>query len=365
MRKIIVLILFCYLQVVQGENNRLKVLHLTLHMGCYKEIQSIAKELNIDLENVFVHHLPKEQFDGITTGSARYNIGAKRAKNIWEVNQEYFSSFDAVITSDTVPLARTFLQHNFDKPLIIWVCNRFDYADGASLDCNFPDSAYYDLIKSIPSRPNVRILSYTPFEHIYAKNYRGIAVWSDVIKPIGDYEKSEHFQSAIPNNIDKTQTFFIPQYHNDTFLLDLEKTVRKLGVPCYRGRYNGPDDLKDFKGIIHIPYAWSNLALFENWQNGVIYFIPSKKFFLQLSQSGNFFFSPPFNFKYIQYAEWYLEEHKDLFVFFDSWKDLERKIAETDYERKREDILEFAHQHREKTLSQWRSVFHDLGLQIE
>ena len=54
--------------------------------------------------------------------------------------------------------------------------------------------------------------------------------------------------------------------------MDLKSKVESLGIKVFNGRYNGPKDLAEFFGVIHIPYAWSNLALFEAIQLGIIFF---------------------------------------------------------------------------------------------
>ena len=70
-------------------------------------------------------------------GNAVYNIGHQRAETVWNRHKDYFDKFDVIVTSDTAPLSRIFLQNGWRKPLIIWVCNRFDYCDYASLDLVF------------------------------------------------------------------------------------------------------------------------------------------------------------------------------------------------------------------------------------
>ncbi len=263
------------LQCCTLDAKRLEVLHLSMHSGCFKEIAHLASALDFELTNWNVLSLPKEKFDGETTGCDRYNIDHKKADEIWQRNCEFFNTFDVIVTSDTAPLSRIFLQNGWEKPLIIWVCNRFDYCDEGEKKCHFPDREYYTLFSKACSLPNVRIISYTQFEHIYAENQRSLVSWSETIRPIGAIDQWKENASEIPDQIDKKNTFFIPPYHNDTLLL---RQLNKRNIPSYRGRYGGPEDLKDFKGIIHIPYAWSNLALFENWANGVIYFIPSELF---------------------------------------------------------------------------------------
>jgi len=63
-------------------------------------------------------------------------------KKFGNLHKDYFDTFDVIVTSGTAPLHESFLQNGWTKPLIIWICNRFDYCDYASLDCNFPDQEY-------------------------------------------------------------------------------------------------------------------------------------------------------------------------------------------------------------------------------
>ena len=136
--------------------------------------------------------------------------------------------------------------------------------------------------------------------------------------------------------------------------MNLEKKCGELGIPSYAGRYNGPLDLKDVRGIIHIPYGWSNLALFENWTLGNVYLIPSKQFMLQLSKQHNFWWQDSYAIDMIESSEWYLPEHKHLFVYFDNWEHL-RSLSEDEsiLQTKKQQILSFSAAHSDKTINQW------------
>lgn len=326
----------------------MKVLHLSFHSGTCYEMDYIASVCGFELTN-------QTFTDGITNTVAIYNVGHDRAANAWNKFKDYYNSFDMIITSDTAPIARTFLQNNYQGKLIIWVCNRFDYADTASLDCDFPDQEFYDLFRS--KKENVKIISYTPFEHWYAKNIRNVNTWSDCIKPIGlRITNKSKFISQIPTTVNKQETFFVPPYHNDTILLNLQEKLESINIKAYNGRYNGPNDLKDFKGIIHIPYAWSNFALFENLQQEIIYFIPSKQFLLKLASNDNFFWSPTFNAEVLYLSEWYDPNHDKIFVYFDDWCDLIDKINITNYASKKEEIRKFCKTHTEDMINKWRNI---------
>lgn len=117
-------------------------------------------------------------------------------------------------------------------------------------------------------------------------------------------------------------------------MMNLREKVESLGIRVYNGRYQGPKDLAEFAGMIHIPYAWSNLALFETIQMEVPYFIPSLSFIRKLAinsdNKGSFFWTPPLLLDQLQLSEWYCDETKEVFIYFDSWEDLQHKITSFD-----------------------------------
>jgi hypothetical protein len=90
--------------------------------------------------------------------------------------------------------------------------------------------------------------------------------------------------------------------------------------------------------------------------NGVPYFIPSRRFLLELSTKGNFFFNM-LNSRTIDYSEWYLPENQDVFIYFDSWEDLVDKIAHTDFEKAKEKCRKFGEKNHETMLSRWKKLF--------
>lgn len=356
MKKIIIASLFLLSNLYAYQNNQpLKVLHVSFHKGCIREFKFIAQELNLNLTSLFVHDLPSAAFDGEKSGAYLYNIGHKRAQKIWNKHKDYFNQFDVILTSDTAPLSRIFLQNNWRKPLIIWVCNRFDYTDTAHNDCRFPDPEYYQLIKNATNKPNVFFASYNAFEYFYAQR-KGINWGNLVIPPSGKF-KNKTTKSLIPTNITKEKTFFVPPYLNDASVNVVGK-CKQLGIPCYRGRYNGPADLERFKGIIHIPYAWSNLALFENTQLGLSYFVPSQKFMLQLLRSGKAWWPDKgYMYQHSHLSEWYNQANKDLLIYFDSWQDLQHKINTLNFDKLKENIKIAAQKHQTDVINKWQHIF--------
>ena len=128
-------------------------------------------------------------------------------------------------------------------------------------------------------------------------------------------------------------------------------------IKCYRGRYAGPNDIKDFKGIIHVPYAWSNLALFEMLALGMPYFIPSIQL---LTQEKNIFWTPPYDLSRLVQSEWYDPEMSHLFVYFDRWEDLPGLISSVNLTEKKLLISTYGKSHEESTVKQWKSLIYRL-----
>jgi hypothetical protein len=335
----------------------LKILHISFHLGCIKDFEEVARELDLDLTSWYVlsSDLPREHFDGKTLGNAVYNITHERARMVWEKHKNFFNQFDVILTSDTAPLSRIFLQNGWQKPLIIWICNRFDYCDYATSEGKFPDREYYELFRAATHQPNVKIVGYTPYEHVYAKA-KGIDTGSFTIKPLGSQEKGirDKHETSIPATINKSETFFIyPRLTGDQ-LSYIKKKCSEIGLKTYSGRYNGPNDLEGFKGIIYYPYAWSNLAVFENMQRGIIHFIPSEKFILQMVHEG-------IPVRYVtlnqfELVEWYSKDYRPFFVYFDSWEDLKEK-ASKDYGSLSAAVKKCTQEQRKTMLDRWHMVF--------
>lgn len=335
---------------------------MSYHMGCIKDFQDVAKELDLDLFSWHIFSFPINFLDGVSTGFDIYNITHDKADKIWQKHQSFFEQFDVIVTSDTPPLARPFLQNNVKKPLIIWLCNRLDYDHGATQE--FPDKELYTLFNQSTQKENVKIAGYTAFEHTYARQ-KGVYTGDSIIKPLGSIETDMRFSNttnSIPVQVDKPNTFFIyPQINNEQYKY-VYTECKQLGLNVYTGKYNGPNDLTDFKGIIYIPYQVSNLILFEGMHRGFVFFVPTKQFLRSLIANGTVrvccYFNPELYLNdFIDEMEWYLEAHKDLFVYFDSWQDLKIKIEAVDYQAIRKSMKLFGAFHRHTTIERWKRIF--------
>ncbi len=333
---------------------KLKILHLSCHKGC-------RSNLNLVLASKLDHQVDHLNF--LDEGNSIYNMTAERADQVWQKYKDTFMHYDHIIVSDTSPLSRAILQHmdQWTGLLVIWVCNRFDYADRASLSRGetFPDEGYYQLIEEATLASNrVRMVNYCHLERVYAL-HKG-RWWRNpeaslVVRPAG-YDSSfwDPANNSIPASVDMANTLFVPPYTNDTECLPLEE-LKRIGIQVWRGRYNGPNELKGFKGILHVPYAPSNLALFESWQNGVVYFLPSVDFWFELTEKTGHWISG--SAAHLEVSEWYRQENRDCFIYFDSWAELAELVKDRRLiEQVRGRVLARFKTILAETLAAWRFV---------
>ena len=337
-----------------GEEKKVKVLHITFHEGCKNDFEEVARELDLDLTSWFVQHLPQGFWEGFRSGNEIYNVGPRRAQRVWNRHKDFFNQFDLIVTSDTAPLSRIFLQNGWKKPLVIWICNRFDYAHGSGGEDRFPDREYYNLVRQVTQQKNVRIIAYTPFEHEYMRR-RGIEMGTRTIKPLGRKEEtSPDFKSAVSPEVNAGESLFIFPRLDAGQMNRVKQGCASVGIPTWSGVYNGPEDLKQFKGVLFFPYAFSNLALFEDLQRGIVHFVPTVRFLTQLGliragMHGN-----------LQWSEWYFKEYADYLVYFDSWAELKHKMQTVEYGAMKPKIKLFGQQHRNSMIEEWKKLFGEL-----
>src|SRR6056300_1708459 len=170
---------------------------------------------------------------------------------------------------------------------------------------------------------------------------------NNIIKPLGLTLNISDTKTIIK---DKNETFFIPQYHNETIMCNLSEILNKYEIKNFNSRHQGLNDLIEFKGIITIPYAWSTWALFEYISLNMVVFLPSPKFLLSFFNLNFWHQNRNYLKENLHLSEWYSNENKNFFIYFDSWEDLQNKVKHLDYDKKKRLAKEFGEKHKEKML---------------
>lgn len=335
----------------------MKLLHLTLHKGCYNDINYVFTQLGHDITSMYFDDGEFSLFQG---GDTIFRVTHDRAQKAWDKHKDYFYQFDGIITSDTCPISRPFLQNRWDRILLIWVCNRFDYIMAPENE----DPEFFHLIRDVRNWPLRRIFSFTEVEKIWARYMRNVDLGDLVIRPQGRNLQSltlKKTYDAESGNLDK---LYVPLYGNETKMMDLRGKLTELGFDNEGVKFDHISELLKYKAVVTIPYGWSTLTLFERMQLGMVCFVPSLTFITQMFQENEhpnrtWWFQPPYYLAHperLTDSEWYCEYHKDIFIYFDSWEDLAEKVRTTDYEAETQKLLEHGERHEKMVVEQWREV---------
>jgi hypothetical protein len=302
-----------------------RVLHLSFHQGLRREVEAIACLLNITID---YEDFPEAGRDS----HFKYNLDREHAARIWRAHGERWrQNYDVVITSDTAPISRVFMEENrwVGKRLIVWICNRFDYHHSPA-EHGFPDPDFYDLMRQAGNGSmgeTVRLVANTEFERRYAA-VKGVGISEAVVTPIG-LASSDMCRAPAPSYIaapggavgsaglalelgggskgatdipivDPSEMMFLPARGNEVYM---EGMCLFLGISCntevsslaewttrlvstrnngFQNLYRDARELTRYKAVLHVPYSWSTLAFWEFLQAGLVVVVPTARFFMQL-----------------------------------------------------------------------------------
>ena len=82
------------------------------------------------------------------------------------------------------------------------------------------------------------------------------------------------------------------------------------------------------------------------------------KYFIHTDIDGlkkdGFFWSPPLREDVLHLSEWYCNEFEEALIYFDSWKDLKKKINTLDFNKQKSILKKIGKKHEEETLEKWK-----------
>lgn len=335
----------------------MKVLHLSYHLGCFRDQQYIITMLGGAVENLSAAEIET------------YTITKEIADKFWNKYKEKFNSYDYVVVSDTSALSRIILQNidEFKSKLIIWICNRFDYSMWGETD-------FYRLIDKYKIHPQVKIVAYTLWEKIWCLK-KGIDIMTcPVITPLGKSIKA--FEYNIPKQHsrvftslkdtysgDYKNTVFVPNYCNDNVYFDMAKYLNSVGVIAYNGVFLHPQELKDFKAYVTAPDAMSKLFCFESIHEEIPVVLPSPKRLLELTK-GNYLFNltghgggQNLTIDLVDFCEWYKEKFKPIRIYYDTLEELPDKIASIDRDKLSPEFKRISKDLEVDVINSWKSVY--------
>lgn len=322
------------------------ILHITNHEGTIKNLENICYHLQYPLQTL-KNKLP-------------YYISKNRADELWYDFSHIVKDFQILFFTDTAIYARPFLQ-NMDKHnafIIIYITNRYDWGFFG----NYPeDRVLYDTLYSTWSNhPRVFFTADNRYDRWFAASHGIHFRDNDIIRLIPEVRKSQ----ASPT---KESKMFI--YNRGTPIhcyqehLDKHQIAYDIYGPGY-ARYRDTAHITEYLGIIHLPYQTNIQSLWENLGYGNVYFIPSKSFLTHLIFHTDWYYweekAKPTVLQSIELAEWYQEDLRDCFVYFDDWEDLANQIDNIDILQKKAAIFSIVEKSNVENLGKWKKWVNNL-----
>jgi hypothetical protein len=326
----------------------MKTIHLTSHSGTRRNIENLYDCLNMRNQLVTENNV----YNG-------FYISKQKANEIWNYyeNNNKLEHYKCLFFTDTTMVARPFLQ-NIEKHqffIIIYITNRFDWGFFGN-----KDEEYLELYSEMSTHDRVIFCADNNYDQYYAKIH-GIQFLYDKCINLTPYLCDK---IHLPNN----NKFFI--YNRGTKINNYEDILKKCNIDYdifgeNYDRYRDSEHICEYKGFIHLPYQVNIQSLWENLGYYIIYFVPSKKFIKDLILNESWYYweeKERINLleESIELAEWYIDENKDLFEYFDSWDDLEFKtknITQDYLFEKKQKIQTFMMKNNEKNLIKWKHIF--------
>lgn len=302
----------------------MKIFHYTMHTGCACDIKQLFKKYDVELKT----YIPKKR------NHEKYIISGQRIKDLWEEHKKDFLSSDVLIFSDTTPFSRPVLENlnliSKDVKILLWITNRFNYGIEN-------DQEYYDLLNSIKNDSRVYFLYANKFEQYYLNNFVKLTDDSNQFF-ITPYGKRNRGDFNLKNKKDHHNKLFVMSYQNEKEFYPLYDQLNCLGIDFYYknewiddSEYCGPYDIETCSAVLHIPYSWSTIALWEYMAISKTFILPSLNWLNKTYQTHSLFFQTYRSIEAISvFSQWYCEENKNLFVYFDKLDQIKDIINDKD-----------------------------------
>jgi len=204
---------------------------------------------------------------------------------------------------------------------------------------------------------NLKVVVNNPFETFYACRRKVFIPNYYLIRPIGN-APPELLVSKYDRVHDEIAV--IQRTYQDTDIAIPKLEEIKVNYAKLPRKYGGPLVLATYKAVIMLPYQVSIMKMMENFRYGVAMIVPSERLFLELLEDKNYSFTErnlvDVHDGIIKYVEFYHEDFKDLFVYFDKWEDLPKIIKKTNFKKVKERGKKFISEYEKYALDLWAQV---------
>jgi hypothetical protein len=233
--------------------------NIDAHISVIADIKNIFNSLghNVDTLSISGHSwvFNKEQsIPKIINSSNWQNIDEKMCDDFYEQYKNTLDKYDGFICG--YPPAFAQLYEKFNKPIFVIAATRYEYP------YTFDKKKWEKFNKYLIENKNITKISNNLFDKYYCELFTE-AEWK-----------------YIPSLCEYTNAKYNKQSDN-IILFSKTKKIDKLVNKDFLGRYTW-QELYSNKAIVHIPYNYSTMSIFEQYTANVPLIFPDKKYLLEL-----------------------------------------------------------------------------------
>ena len=339
-------LLQCFMLKKKAKESVCPLFHLTYSQSLVSHMDWVAQQCRTRIEHWDMRSKENMHKDAI--------ISQEVADSWWKTYESQLRNKPLIVISGSPLLSRMFWDNmqTFTGKIILWLHKATDVEWDKETQQMWKawTQIYSDRVKVIHGCKAYRVQNV--LNHLMVNS-----PWSDhVLHPLGRKTSPPLQHSSIPDYIVQDQTHYLysPTGNllselSDGNTVPIPTTrLQELGVQWYQGRFNGLNDLKDFAAILWIPHQLSYNVVYETWSMNKVWYIPSWPFFKSMHKG--------LNEKVWQESLWYTHEHRYLFVFFDSWEDLQQKWYANAHKVKEHLIADYRNMIERQNIEQWNTL---------
>ena len=245
----------------------------------------------------------------------------------------WIRNYELIIISDVTMDAIPFLLLQdyaklFDCRILVQITNRFDMF--AHYRGNLP--SYLALINSTSNSSHIFYVANNPWDQKYIA-LSNLTLNVTLIRPFGEAPVVTSSKEMSSTDSNKCAYLSSHRFNLSAHQIPFNESNLLL-LPSL---YGGPATLANYKCVVFIPYQVSVMKMIENMLSGVLTFIPSPRFMVELCSKYAPFLkdiegvilwqTKQNNLNWEKYVEFYAPEFRDWFYTFDSWEEMNALIA--------------------------------------
>ena len=341
----------------------MKFFNIDAHISVIADIKNIFNNLEhqIDTLSISGHNWVfnrQQDIPKIINSSNWQNINEEMCDKFYEEYKHVLDKYDGFICA--YPPAFVQLYKKFNKPIILVTATRYEYP------YTFNKEAWEDFNQYLIANKNIIRISNNLFDKYYCELFTE-ANWR-YIPSLCEYTDSKYFKQS-----------------DDIILFSKIKNINGLINKDMLGKYEWKD-LYSKKAIVHIPYNYSTMSIFEQYTANVPLLFPDKKYLLELFLNGhcmseisfrqvfkkgphsllgifkdpNIFNNFSLFLENIDYADFYNQEWMPWIEFFSSEENLMYKLNNLNFQDISDKMSIKNVERKEKIYNLWKDILNDI-----